>query len=59
MENHVSAKGIYKVDWLLPLNLPWDSCDNVLNADKDLEDLDIRLAFRKVSACYGTFLYIG
>lgn len=55
----MSAKGIYKVDWLLPLNLPWDSCDNVLNADKDLEDLDIRLAFRKVSACYGTFLYIG
>jgi hypothetical protein len=54
----VPVEGIYKVDWLLPVNLPRDSCDNVLNADKYLKDLDIRLSFSKVSACYVTKLCI-
>lgn len=48
----MSAKGIYEINGWLPVNLSWNSSDNILNADKYLEDLDIRLAFHKVGVCY-------
>ena len=48
----MSTEGIYKINWLLPINLPWNSSNNILNTDKYLEDLNICLAVCDVSASY-------
>ena len=49
VETHVSAYCIYKVNWLLPFNLPRDPGNNILDVENYLEDLDIRLAVNRVS----------
>lgn len=52
MEWHVSSQCIYKVDWLLPLDLSWDSCNNVLKVKNYSKDLDVLLAIKIISICY-------
>lgn len=44
MEWSVLAKCINKVDWLLALDLAGNSCNNVLETEYYLEDLNICLA---------------
>lgn len=49
MEWHVSSQCIYKVNWLLPLDLSWDSFNDVLKVKNYSKDLDLLLA---IKICY-------